>query len=78
MSIEIVKEMLDRHSDEEVIAYLSKIMNGVVQNYGSAIKVNQPQILFGSLGDITLASEILKAMKHRNEQREAQRQSMVQ
>lgn len=79
MKVDLVKELLDKHSDEEIIAYLSKVTHGLVQNYQAAIKVNQPEILFGNLGDLTLVSEILKAIKQRNEAREAQRQqNMVQ
>lgn len=74
MKVDITKELLDNHSDEEIIAYLSKVMNGVVQNYQIALKANQPEALWSNLGDITMVSSILKAIKARNDAREAQRQ----
>lgn len=75
MKVDIVKEMLDKHSDEEIIAYLNKVMNGVVQNYQTALKANQPESLWSNLGDIALVSSILKAVKARNDAREALKES---
>lgn len=77
MAVDVIKDMLSHHTDEEIISYISKVANGLVKNYQAAIKVNQPEILYGNLGDLTIVSEILKAMKHRNDEREAQRQSMI-
>lgn len=74
MKVDITKELLDNHSDEEIISYISKVMNGVVQNYQIALKANQPEALWSNLGDITMVSSILKAIKTRNDAREAQRQ----
>lgn len=74
MKVDITKELLDNHSDEEIISYISKVMNGVVQNYQIALKANQPEALWSNLGDITMVSSILKAIKARNDAREAQRQ----
>lgn len=74
MKVDITKELLDNHSDEEIVSYISKVMNGVVQNYQIALKANQPEALWSNLGDITMVSSILKAIKTRNDAREAQRQ----
>ena len=74
MKVDITKELLDNHSDEEIVAYLGKVMNGVVQNYQIALKANQPEALWSNLGDITMVSSILKAIKARNDAREAQKQ----
>lgn len=74
MKVDITKELLDNHSDEEIISYISKVLNGVVQNYQIALKANQPEALWSNLGDITMVSSILKAIKARNDAREAQRQ----
>lgn len=71
MKVEIVKEMLNNHSDEEIIAYLDKVATGVVNNYKTAANANQPQLLFGNIGDITMVATVLRAMKNRNEAREA-------
>lgn len=75
MKVDIVKEMLERHSDEEVIAYLSKVMTGVAQNYQTALKANQPETLWGNLGDIAMVSSILRGIKSRNDAREALKES---
>lgn len=75
MKVDIVKEMLERHSDEEVIAYLSKVMTGVAQNYQTALKANQPETLWGNLGDIAMVSSILRGIKARNDTREALKES---
>lgn len=72
--VEIDKELLERHTDEEIVAYLHKVMNGVVQNYQVALKANQPETLWSNLGDLTMVSAILKAMKARNDAIAAQKQ----
>lgn len=74
MKIDIVKELLGNHSDEEIIAYLDSVATGIVKNYKVAASANQPQLLFGNLGDVTMVATILRAMKNRNEAREATKQ----
>lgn len=75
--IEIDKEIVERHSDEEIVAYLVKVVNGVVQNYQTALKANQPESLWSNLGDLTMVMAILRALKARNDAIEAQKQNMV-
>lgn len=75
--IEIDKEIVERHTDEEIIAYLTKVVNGVVQNYQTALKANQPESLWSNLGDLTMVVAILKALRARNDAIEAQKQNMV-
>ena len=74
MKIDIVREMLDKHSDEEVVAYLDSVLTGLLQNYRTATKQNQPELLYGNLGDLAMVASIVRAMKQRNEAREAQKQ----
>lgn len=62
-------DLLDKYTTEQVIAYLDKLTSGILKNYQTAIRVNQPQILFGSLGDITRVRDILHEMKKRNDER---------
>lgn len=69
MKVNIVKELLDNHSDEEIVAYLDKMATGIVGNYKTAANANQPQLLFGNLGDVTMVATILRAMKNRNDAR---------
>ena len=78
MKVEIEKEIVKNHTDEEIIAYLSRVINGVAQNYQIALKANQPESLWSNLGDITMTAAILKTLKARNDDIEARKQSMVQ
>lgn len=71
--IDIEQEIIDRHSNEEVVAYLDKILTGLVQNYNTASKLNNPAFLWGSYGDIMLVSTIVRKMKKRNDAVEAQK-----
>ena len=73
--MDIIKDIVDKYSTEPIIAYLDIIMSGVLQNYGSAIKADQPQILFGNLGDITQVKKILHEMRKRNDARDAMKNS---
>ena len=74
MKVDVVKEMLEKHSDDEVIAYLDSVMTGLLQNYRTAAKQNQPELLYGNLGDLAMVASIIRAMKQRNDAREAQKQ----
>lgn len=75
MKVDIVKELLSNHSDEEIIAYLDKVATGILGNYKTSANANQPQLLFGNIGDITMIATIIRAMKQRNEAREALKES---
>ena len=75
--VDIVKETLDRHTEAEVISYLDTLLTGVLQNYRTSLKQNQVEILWGNLGDITLAASLVREMKKKNDAVEAQKQSMV-
>lgn len=75
--VDIERELLDTHTDEELIAYLYKVMNGVVQNYQTALKANQPETLWSNLGDVSMVTAILRAIKARNDEIEARKQSMI-
>lgn len=70
--IDIVAEILSKHNDAEVIDHLYTVLRGVTSNYKTAIDTNTPEVLFGNLGDLVLATEILKGMKKRNDDRLAQ------
>lgn len=75
--IDIEQELIDNHSDEEVIAYLDKVATGLLQNYNTASKTNNPAFLWGSYGDVMMIFNIIRRMKVRNDTIEAQKQSMV-
>lgn len=73
--INVVGEMIEKHSDEEIIAHLDKIISGVVKNYTVALDKGTSDILWANLGDLTQAASILRGLKKRNEARDAQRNS---
>lgn len=67
----LASDLLDKYTPEQVTAYLDKLAAGILKNYQTAIKVNQPQILFGSLGDVAQIRDILHEMRKRDEERAA-------
>ena len=69
--MDIAKDIVDKYTIEQIVAYLDKLSAGVLKNYQTAIKVNQPQILFGDLGDIAQMRSILHEINKRNQEREA-------
>lgn len=69
--MDIAKDIVDKYTTEQIVEYLDKLSAGVLKNYQTAIKVNQPQILFGDLGDIAQMRSILHEMNKRNQEREA-------
>lgn len=72
--MDIAKDIVDKYTTEQIIAYLDRLSAGVLKNYQTAIKVNQPQILFGDLGDIAQMRSILHEINKRNQEREATKQ----
>lgn len=72
--MDIAKDIVDKYSIEEIVDYLDKVTAGVLKNYNTAIKVNQPQILFGDLGDIAQVRSVLHEMNKRNQERAARAQ----
>lgn len=73
--INIIGEIIEKHSDEEIIAHLEKIVGGVVKNYTVALDKGNSDILWANLGDLTQVASILRGMRKRNEAREAQKES---
>lgn len=67
----IITDILS-HKDEEVIAYMAKVMQGVIKNYNLSLEKGQPELLWGNLGDLTMVAQVLKAMDKRNQERIAQ------
>ena len=75
--ISIVADMLDKHTDAEIIEHLYRVMNGVSKNYAISVKEKCPELLWGNLGDIEQVAAILCAMYKRNQERQAQ-SNMIQ
>lgn len=73
--INVVGELIEKHSDEEIIVHLDKIVSGIVKNYTVALDKGTSDILWANLGDLTQAASILRGLKKRNEARDAQKNS---
>lgn len=73
--MDLAKDIVDKYTIEQIIAYLDRLSAGVLKNYQTAIKVNQPQILFGDLGDIAQMRSILHEINKRNQEREAMKEA---
>lgn len=71
--MDIVKDIVDKYTTEQIIDHLSSVMGGVLMNYRTSLKQNQPQAVWGSLGDIAQVRAILHEMDKRNKEREALR-----
>ena len=75
--MELAKDIVDKYTTEQIIAYLDKTMAGIQHNYRGSMKLNQPHILWGNLGDIDMVRAILHEIKSRNDAKEAMKQNMV-
>lgn len=69
--MDIAKDIIEKYSVEQIVDYLDKLSIVVLKNYQTAIKVNQPAILFGNLGDIAQIRAVLHEMNKQNQERAA-------
>lgn len=69
--MDLAKDIVDKYSTEQIIAYLDHIMGGVTQNFRTGLKVCKAEPLWISLGDIEQVKDILHEMKIRNDAVEA-------
>ncbi len=72
--MDITKDIVDKYSTEQIIAYLDHLVGGISSNYRTALKTGRPEFLWGSLGDVVQIKDILHEMKARNDAREATKQ----
>lgn len=72
MKVDIIGEMLSKHTDPEIIEYLYRCMIGVMKNYRIALEKGNTETLWASVADIEQTTSILGAMHKRNEERLAQ------
>lgn len=69
--MDIVKDVVEKYSVEQIVDYLDKLSTGVLKNYQTAIKASQPAVLFGSIGDLAQIRAILHEMNKQNQERAA-------
>lgn len=72
--MDIAKDIVDKYSPEQIIAFLDKTLSGVLQNYKTSLKQENANVLWGNLGDIAQMKAIIHEMNKRNQEREAQKQ----
>lgn len=73
--MDIAKDIVEKYPIERVIDYLDKLSAGVLKNYQTAIKANQPAILFGNLGDLAQIRAVLHEINKQNQERIARAQA---
>lgn len=69
--VRLVGELVNNHSVEELIAYMDRIMRGVVGNCRMGLKEHNDAYLWSSIGDIAQVSAILKELESQRKAREA-------
>ena len=69
--MDIAKDIVEKYSIEQIVDYLDKLSAGVLKSYQTAIKANQPAILFGNLGDLAQIRAILHEINKQNQERVA-------
>lgn len=74
MKVNLTQDVIDNHTNEEIIAFLARTMTGITRNYKLALEKNSPAMAFSCLGDIVMCASILTEMNSRNQARLAQRQ----
>lgn len=69
--MDLAKDIVDKYTTEQIIAYLDHLVGGVSSNYRTALKTGRSEFLWGSLGDVVQIKDILHEMKTRHEAIEA-------
>lgn len=73
--IDLVTEMLDRHTDAEIIEHLYRKANQVRRYYDAVISENgSSDLLLTQIKEVDEIEDILKALHKRNQERLAQSQ----
>lgn len=70
--VNIVAELLEKHSDSELIEHLYRVSSGVLKNYKISLEKGDSNILWANLGDIELVTSVLQAIYKREEAKLAQ------
>ena len=70
--IDPIEDMLNRHSDAEIIQYLYTKATGVQQGYRKALKDKSPEYIWSMVGDQAEITAILGRIHKRNQERLAQ------
>lgn len=74
--VDMVGELLAGHSESEIMDHLYSLLKGIHKNYAIAVEKSSPEVLYANIGDIALATEILRRIKQKNDDRIAMQESM--
>ena len=74
--IDPIEDMLNRHSDAEIVQYLYTKAIGVQQGYRKALKDKSPEYIWSMVGAQAEITTILGRMHRRNQERLAQAEQM--
>lgn len=66
--INLTEEVL-KHSDDEIIEYLSNVSKGVRSAFRRAIESDDPNLLYITHTDVEIITTILAALDRRNKER---------
>lgn len=69
--MDVAKDIVEKYSVEQIVDYLDRLSTGVLKSYQTAIKANQPAVLFGNLGDLAQIRSVLHEMNKQNQERAA-------
>ena len=70
----LTADILDKYTQEQIVAYLDNVLFGVLKNYKIAIDKGTPEILYASLGDLTEVRAILHEQRKRDQEKQALKQ----
>jgi len=66
--INLTEEVL-KHSDDEIIEYLSNVSKGIRSTFRRAIESDDPNLLYITHTDVEIITTILTALDRRNKER---------
>ena len=66
--INLTEEVL-KHSDDEIIEYLSNVSKGIRNTFKRAIESDDPNLLYITHTDVEIITTILMALDRRNKER---------
>lgn len=66
--INLTEEVL-KHSDDEIIEYLSNVSKGIRSAFRRAIESDDPNLLYITHTDVEIITTILTALDRRNKER---------
>ncbi len=66
--INLTEEVL-KHSDDEIIEYLSNVSKGIRSTFRRAIESDDPNLLYITHTDVEIITTILAALDRRNKER---------